>query len=232
MDTVDAQAGKIAWSVARILIARVAKAVRVQKSCRRRIEVSQSSCIYAYPGLELGTYNVRTLAAVREPGIGHRHRHGLARLFRDQGRDRPASDDCVENTVHVAADPLLAADGQVNDNRHCQALRRVTGADAVLQIEAVQLLHRAIGKRPDPIVPACRRIVGPLRYRVTAIETDVVRRALLEPNLQCVVPGTGFLEHETFKVSGKLRVGVDQISEREGGLAIVRIRLIEAWVRS
>src|SRR5579863_2096916 len=55
-----------------------------------------------------------------------------------------------------------------------------------------------------------------------------MRGALLEPNLQRVVPGIRGLEHQALEVARELRVLIQQSPQGKGRTAVVRIRFVEA----
>ena len=186
--------------------------------------------MHARPALELGTDNLWTLGAVGQARGGHADGHRLPRLLGDQGCDRPASDDRIHGSVHIAANPLFAADGQVYNHGGREPLGRVTGADAVLRLQIVQLLRKAETEPTYPVVPACRRIIGLLRYGVAAFEAHVVRGALLKTELHRVVPGIRALQHQALEIAGELRVLIQQICQGQGRLAVVGINFIEARV--
>src|ERR1700742_355344 len=94
-------------------------------------------------GGDLRADHVGALIAVFETGLGHADGERLAALEGKDGGDGPAADDAVEDTVHVAANPPIAADGNVDDRREDEAVRGVVGADGVLKIEAIELLRIA-----------------------------------------------------------------------------------------
>src|ERR1700683_5446356 len=144
--------------------------------------------------------------AVSGARVRHAEGHRLSRLLGEQGRDRPASDHSVDGAVHIPPKPLLAANGQVHHYGARETLRRIAGSDTVFQIQSVQLLRNALAERPHPVVPARRGFVGCLRYRVAAREANVMRSALVEPNLESVVPGIRGLQHQALEVARELRV--------------------------
>ena len=72
--------------------------------------------MHAGPGLKLGAHNLGALGAVRQAGVGHAEGHRLSRLLGDDRRQRPASHNGVDRSVHIAANPLLAANGQIHDH--------------------------------------------------------------------------------------------------------------------
>ena len=209
-----------------------AKQPALRKSGRSRILPGQGCGVHAGPSLKLGAHDLGALGAVRQTGVGHAEGHGLSRLLGDYGRERPASHHCVDRAVHIAANPLLAPNGQVHDHGRREPLWRVVAANAVFRVQAIELLRNAGPERTDPVVPARRGIICRLRYCVASLKTDVVRRALLEANLHGVVPGTGFLQHQPFKVAGELRVLVQKISQGQRRLAVVRIWFVEARMGS
>jgi hypothetical protein len=54
-----------------------------------------------------------------------------------------------QKTIHISADPLLPADGQLHDDRHGETLRRVVGADSMVSLDIIQLLGISIVEGAD-----------------------------------------------------------------------------------
>ena len=116
MDAVGAQPGKVTRSIPRNLVAGVGKAVAVEIGGRSRILPTQGGGVHAGSGLKLGAHNLGTLGAVRQTGVGHAEGQRLSRLLGDDCRERPASHNGIECSVHISANPLLASNGQIHDH--------------------------------------------------------------------------------------------------------------------
>ena len=160
---------------------------------------------------------------------GSRHTDGerLAALECDDRRDGPTADDAVHEAIHVAADPAIAADRNVDDRSKDKAVRRIVGADGVLEIEAIELLRIAEVEAADEGVEADRRIVGRFRKRVVPFEADVVVGALLKANLKRVIPGVGTKVREALEGAVELRIRTQQVDERDSRQIVGRGGLVE-----
>ena len=104
-------------------------------------------------------------------GLRHRDGERLAALEREDRGDGPTADDAVHEAIHVAADPAIAADRNVNDGGEDEAVRRVVGADGVLEIEAIELLRIAEVEAADERIEADGGIVGRFREACSSLRS-------------------------------------------------------------
>src|SRR5581483_9142506 len=126
VNAVGSKIGEIAGSIAGSLVAGISVAIAIQERL-----LCDGSAIRTDAGAAVAK-NIGPLVAIGEPGICHENRKWLATLFSKEGRDSPPAHESVEETIHVAADPALLSDREIDDYCSCDALRSVIGADSVL----------------------------------------------------------------------------------------------------
>jgi hypothetical protein len=130
-------------------------------------------------------------------------------------------------TTPSTADPAIATDRNVNDGSEDEAVRRIVGADGVLEIEAIELLRIAEVEAADERVEADRGVVRRFRKRVVPFEADVVVGALLKANLERVIPGIGAEVREALERTVELWKRTEQVDERYGRQIVGRCGLVE-----
>ena len=174
-----------------------------------------------------GQMTFGTLVAVFEARLGHGDGERLAALESDDRGDGPTADDTVHDAVHVAADPAIATDRNVDDRSEDEAVRRVVRADRVLEIEAIELLRIAEVEAADEGVEANRGVVGRFRKRVVPFEAEVVAGALLKANLQRLIPGVGTEVRQALEGAVKLRKRAEEVGLRNGWQIVGGSGLVE-----
>ncbi len=155
MDAVGAQVGEITRCVAGDLVAGIGEAVGVEDGgVAGAVEEVGGGGVVADAAGNLRADHVGALVAVGEARLLHGDGKRLTALEREDRRDGPTADNAIHEAIHVAANPAVAADGNVDDRRKDEAVRGVVGADSVLEIEAVELLGIAEVEAADERVEA------------------------------------------------------------------------------
>lgn len=176
---IASQIRKVTWRIACDLVAGAFKAINIENAGSRG-----SSLMVADAGRNLRTSNIRALGAIGEISTGNQAERRSC-LESENGRSRPASDDSIENRVHIATNPPSTANWNVDDGGESHAMRSVIGANRAFRLQVVQSLRVSRAEaRSNKRVCSGGRIINGFRERVVALKADVVAGALLKPDLQ------------------------------------------------
>ena len=189
-------------SIAGNVVARIGETILIQVR-----EVRTGCLAVTQTGPELGTDHIRPRVAIAQAPDAVLDGERLPGLQGDNPAERPAPDDAVRYPIHAAPNPTIPPDGKVENDGCSQAVWSIVGADPVLGLQIVQQLRIIVLEVANPGVPSCSGIIRRLGEGVVAFKADVVASALLEANLQRMVPGVGSQRRQPFEAAVKLRVG-------------------------
>src|SRR5579859_6092058 len=228
VDAVAAEIREIARSVARNLVAR-----KRETACIENGIAGGGSLMVAEAGRKLRANEVRALVAVGEKRriSVHDDRNGRTSLERENRGRGPAADNGVQDTVHVAANPAIAANGNIDDGGEDHAVRCIVGADGTLGFQIVVNLRDAGAEAcGDKRVGAGGGIVDGFGESVIALKADVVALALLKADLHGMINCAGAEQREAAESADELRKWAQKIDERNLGIVVNRRRVVEDMV--
>ncbi len=136
------------------------------------------------------------------------------------------------NAIHVAADQQTPPNRNLRRESRRHTIRGVVGAKGSLILELIQRLRTAHAVPSHPAIVAGGNIVRVSRERVAALERKILAAALFESKLHRVVAGVRAEIREAVEFAIELRIGTQQIQQRNRWIVVAGIRFIEDGVRS
>ena len=231
VDAVTAELREIAGSTACLLVAGVGETVGVD--IRHAILRSLMNTDASGQRLTRTTGSIRSLVAICDAAIAHRNVEWLSGLKGGEGRKLPATNEGIQEAIHVRADQGSATYRQLQHRGQYKAIGRIIRAHRPFGLEIIQLLRISVVQGSDKRIKPGGRVVRILRPRVVALEIDITSCPLLEDDLQGVVPRGGNESRQALKDSIKLRIRAQEVEQRQLGIAITRFRFVKdgVWAR-
>ena len=129
VDAVGTNIRKIARCIARLLIAGISKASRIQEWL-----IGKGGPMYADAGEHLSASHIRPLVSIGKARVSHGDGHRLPCLERERGGALPPAHDSVRPTAHTTANQPATPERQLSNYRRYKSICRVVGTDRPLRL--------------------------------------------------------------------------------------------------
>src|SRR5262249_10578503 len=126
----------------------------------------------------------------------------------------------IEYSAHVAPNQQAPADRYLRGECCGQPICSIVGAETGLVLELVQRLRPSDAVPSNPTIVAGRNIVGVSRKGIATSDGEVLAATLFKPDLHRVIAGVSAEIRETIEFTIELRIGPQQIEQRDRWIAI------------